>query len=195
MRVLHCAAVRAICCNLALSPSYYQYCAISLKRCSYVSRVPIGTKKSVGRRFVIGIATDERNADENLACVEVGQRQEEDQADVQDPLGTLGIVPSGSSAIKSLYGHNTKRGLASGHARFERTDSVAVQCTRRQRTRTKTKHPWKPASGCWEVTTGFVTKGGYHRTSRKDNASQARPRKSSPTAASGQRSQTSAPQG
>jgi hypothetical protein len=40
----------------------------------------------------------------------------------------------------------------------------------------------------------LVTKEGYHRTSRKDNASQTRPRKSFATAASGQRSETSAPQ-
>jgi hypothetical protein len=76
--MLHCLAVRAICCNLALFPSYYLCCAISLKRCSYVLRVPIGSKEigsddafSFGCRNLKLLATDERNADENLACVEV----------------------------------------------------------------------------------------------------------------------------
>ena len=78
VRMVHCVAVRAICCNLALFPSYYLYCAISLKRCSYVSRAPIESKEigsddafSFECRNLKLLATDERNADENLACVEV----------------------------------------------------------------------------------------------------------------------------
>src|SRR5688572_7645721 len=153
--MLHCVAVRAICCNLALFPSYYLCCAISLKR--LLLRVAGADRKqrigsddafSFGCRNLKLLATDERNADENLACVEVRERQEENQADLQDPLGTLRIVPSGSNAIESLYGRNTKRGLASGNTRFERKDSVPIDWTRRQWTRPQAKHHWKPASGC-----------------------------------------------
>jgi hypothetical protein len=63
----------------------------------------------------------ERTANENLACMEVRARQEKNPLDLQNPLGSVGIVASGPGAGCSFDGHDQERGLTHGDPALERT--------------------------------------------------------------------------